>query len=249
MTLDHAGVTPNPARDRSIKLPREEPEEINPPTADARRCRLPAAAVEAPAAAALARLVGRPRVERRPHPGRRLRRAAPKGPAARRGDQDPARRSGSSCPDARRRARGGGSARARIATRTSGCSPAAAPTRSAPRSAKAAGPPASRPSVAARPTAPADLATAPAGDAVGEDRRVRRPAGPDRDRQHLHPRPARRGARSTTRTCSDEPGRCCTGAAPAPEKPPCAGGFKTNPGSTDPPGHAGDWLEQGRRRI
>jgi integrase len=34
MTLDHAGVTPNPARDRSIKLPREEPEEINPPSAE-----------------------------------------------------------------------------------------------------------------------------------------------------------------------------------------------------------------------
>jgi integrase len=34
MTLDHAGIVPNPARDRSIKLPREEPEEINPPTAD-----------------------------------------------------------------------------------------------------------------------------------------------------------------------------------------------------------------------
>ena len=33
MTLDHEGVTPNPARDRSVKLPREETEEINPPTA------------------------------------------------------------------------------------------------------------------------------------------------------------------------------------------------------------------------
>src|SRR5262249_40994187 len=33
MTLDHAGVNPNPARDRSIKLPREEPEEVNPPSA------------------------------------------------------------------------------------------------------------------------------------------------------------------------------------------------------------------------
>ena len=33
MTLDHAGITPNPVRDRSIKLPREEPEEINPPSA------------------------------------------------------------------------------------------------------------------------------------------------------------------------------------------------------------------------
>jgi integrase len=35
MVLDHAGVTPNPARDGLIvKLPREEPEEPNPPTAD-----------------------------------------------------------------------------------------------------------------------------------------------------------------------------------------------------------------------
>jgi integrase len=33
MALDHAGLTPNPARDRSIKLPREEPEQINPPSA------------------------------------------------------------------------------------------------------------------------------------------------------------------------------------------------------------------------
>jgi integrase len=34
MVLDHAGVAPNPARDRSIKLPRQEPEQINPPTAE-----------------------------------------------------------------------------------------------------------------------------------------------------------------------------------------------------------------------
>jgi integrase len=33
MVLDHAGVAPNPARDRSIRLPRSEPEEINPPSA------------------------------------------------------------------------------------------------------------------------------------------------------------------------------------------------------------------------
>ena len=33
MVLDHAGVQPNPARDRAVKLPREEPEEINPPSA------------------------------------------------------------------------------------------------------------------------------------------------------------------------------------------------------------------------
>jgi hypothetical protein len=35
MVLDHAGVRPNPARDRVIvKLPKEEPEEINPPSAE-----------------------------------------------------------------------------------------------------------------------------------------------------------------------------------------------------------------------
>jgi integrase len=33
MALDHAGLSANPARDRSIKLPREEPEQINPPSA------------------------------------------------------------------------------------------------------------------------------------------------------------------------------------------------------------------------
>jgi site-specific recombinase XerC len=35
MVFDHAGIRPNPARDRTaVKLPREEPEEPNPPTAD-----------------------------------------------------------------------------------------------------------------------------------------------------------------------------------------------------------------------
>lgn len=35
MTFDHAGVTPNPARDKVIvRMPRSEMEEINPPTAD-----------------------------------------------------------------------------------------------------------------------------------------------------------------------------------------------------------------------
>ena len=34
MLLDHAGVTPNPARDKHVRLPREEEEEMNPPTAE-----------------------------------------------------------------------------------------------------------------------------------------------------------------------------------------------------------------------
>jgi integrase len=33
MVLDHERVTPNPARDPSVKLPREEPEEVQPPSA------------------------------------------------------------------------------------------------------------------------------------------------------------------------------------------------------------------------
>jgi integrase len=34
MVLDHAGVTPNPVRDRQVRLPREDEDEINPPTAE-----------------------------------------------------------------------------------------------------------------------------------------------------------------------------------------------------------------------
>jgi integrase len=33
MVLDHAGVDPNPARDRHLRLPRRERQELNPPTA------------------------------------------------------------------------------------------------------------------------------------------------------------------------------------------------------------------------
>jgi hypothetical protein len=33
MVLDHAGVDPNPARDRNVRLPRRERQELNPPTA------------------------------------------------------------------------------------------------------------------------------------------------------------------------------------------------------------------------
>ena len=34
MVLDHAEISPNPARDRQVRLPREEREEINPPSAE-----------------------------------------------------------------------------------------------------------------------------------------------------------------------------------------------------------------------
>jgi integrase len=56
MVLDHAGVEPNPARDRRVKLPREVREEVDPPTAEhveaalrlvAPRYRLPLLVLEA----------------------------------------------------------------------------------------------------------------------------------------------------------------------------------------------------------
>jgi integrase len=34
MVLDHAGIEPNPVRAKTIKLPREQKTEINPPTAE-----------------------------------------------------------------------------------------------------------------------------------------------------------------------------------------------------------------------
>ena len=40
MVLDHVAVRPNPARDRRVKLPLEEPEEVEPPR-QRRGCWLP----------------------------------------------------------------------------------------------------------------------------------------------------------------------------------------------------------------
>ena len=119
MVLDYAGVDAEPGpRPVDVKLPREEPEELEPADRRARRGRLPADPVEAPAAAALPRLVGRARVARSTDARRRLRRAAPPCPAARRDDEDEAGALGRAAPRARRRARGAASARARTATPT-----------------------------------------------------------------------------------------------------------------------------------
>ena len=162
MVLDHAGLEPNPARDRSIKLPREEPRGDQPAERRPRRGRLPADPGQAPAGAALARLVRGARVERRPDAGRRLRRAPPAGPAALGDDEDAQGALGGAAPRARRARSGRRSRRARTATRTRACSPRAAPTRSAPsiaKACKAAGIPLWS---AARPAPPPDLAAAPA---------------------------------------------------------------------------------------
>jgi hypothetical protein len=56
MILDHARIEPNPARDKlTVRLPREEREQVQPPTAEARRGGRAPAAEALPAAGARAR--------------------------------------------------------------------------------------------------------------------------------------------------------------------------------------------------
>jgi integrase len=74
--LDYGNVDPSPARDRNVRLPHEETEELEPPARRARRGRLPDDPGEAPARALVARLVGRSSRQRRRDEGRRLRPAA-----------------------------------------------------------------------------------------------------------------------------------------------------------------------------
>jgi hypothetical protein len=191
MVLDFAGVTPNPARDRvTVKLPREEPEEPNPPAAAdvetvyrllPSKHRLAFLFLDHSGARVSAidkTLVGDYDESRRRV---RLRAATTKtrralwielpealadaleaelGP---REDRN---------PDGRLFPRSGADALRTAIAKAGRRDPAL---------------------VAARPAAPADLAAPPARRAVGSDRRVRRPAEPRRDGEHLHPRPDRRG--------------------------------------------------------
>ncbi len=216
MALDHAGVTPNPARDRTIKLPREEPEEINPPSADHVEAVYRLLPSKHRLAAALARLVGRPRLARSTSPwsATTTSRAGGSGYAPRR--RRPGGRSGSSStrrsPTRSRQRLGPREDRDPEARLFAGSGADALRTAIA-KACRAAGDPAL---VAARPAPPADLAAAPARHAVGADRRVRRPARPDRDREHLHPRARRRGRarlRRPARMSAAAPERC---------SPPCS---------------------------
>ena len=89
--LDFAGVEPNPARDKQrVRLPYEELEEMNPPTAAHVEAvyRLLVPAYRLPLL--VARLVRRARRLGRHAPGRRLRRARPPRPAAGVHDEDSA---------------------------------------------------------------------------------------------------------------------------------------------------------------
>ena len=177
MVLDHAGVDPNPARDRPVRLPARGAEEINPPTAE----HVEAVYRLLPPKHRLAllfldwsgaRVVGvdTTLVGDYDEPRRRvrLRAATTKTREALWVELPPV------LADAIEATLG---RRARTATSSARCSPAPAPTRCGRRSRRRARPPASR---CGRPH---DLATAGSrcctcAAAVGSDRRVRRPAGP-----------------------------------------------------------------------
>ena len=193
MVLDHAGRHAEPGARPVDQAAARGAGGDQPADRRARRGRLPADPVEAPAAAALARLVGRPRVERRPDARRRLRRAP---------------RSASGCAPATTKTRKPlwVELPPALAEALSGIAPAARgsrPGRAAVRVERRRRAPhvdregmqGGRDRRSGRRTicATAGSAAAPARRAVGADRRVRRAARPDRDRQHLHARSERRG--------------------------------------------------------
>ena len=142
MVLDHAGVSPNRARDRSIKLPREEREQINPPSAadiETVFGRIPA---EHRLALLWLVLVGRARLERRLDARRRLRRITPARALARSDHQDTDRALGGAPSGTGRSYRG--DAPAPALPRSRGCLPSRALTLCGPQLRKPARPPAFR---------------------------------------------------------------------------------------------------------
>ena len=197
------GRRPEPGpRPGAVKLPREERDELDPPTADHVEAVYRLLPSRAPAAAALARLVGRPRRLGRRAARRRLRRAAPPRPATRLDHEDPHGALGRAARRARRRARGHPRRRARTATRRhalfAGLGADALRTAIA-KACRALGDPAV---LAARPAPPADLAAAPAGPLLGRDRRVRRAAHALVSRATRTRTSCSMTARSTTAHCS-----------------------------------------------
>ena len=197
MVLDHVGVElDNPARDtacgcraRSRRRSTRRP----PSTCEAVYRLLPS---KHPAAAALARLVRRARLERRPRPGRRLRRAAHAVSACAPRRRRPAGALGRAAGRARRRARGdlaaarGSRPRARLFAELRRRRAAHR------RSRRPAGPPASR---SRRTTcATGDLAAAPARCRRGRRSPTSSVSAACHDGQHLH------------RTCSPTSASCIT---------------------------------------
>ena len=188
--LDYAKVDPNPARDRSVRLPSEETDELEPADRRARRGRLPDDPERASTAAALARLVGcsRRSASTRLWSATTTRPAAAFGCAvnnevatgavgrpprrARRGDRGDPAAAEDRDPEARLFAESG---------------------RRAPDLDREGVPGARDPAVvAARSAAPPDLAAPLAGPIVGRGRCVRRSAETLDHGRHLHARPGRR---------------------------------------------------------
>jgi hypothetical protein len=133
MVVDDAGVTPNPCRDKHVRLPREEPEEINPPTA----AQVKSVYRLLPSKHRLALLWldwsgARVSSVDLTLVGDSTSRAAACGCVRPR--RRPARRSGSTCTRSLPTRLSSNSARVRIATRTRACSRVPAPTRCGRRS-------------------------------------------------------------------------------------------------------------------
>jgi integrase len=236
MTLDHAGVAPNPARDRSIKLPFEEPEEINPPTAEQveavfrllpSKHRLPLLWLDWSGARVSAidlTLVGDYDEPRRRV---RLRASTTKTRKALWIEAHPdladaiERRLGS-CEDRDHEARlfaesGAEALRTAIA-----------------KACRATGIPLWSPHDL-RP--PSNLAPAPARRALGADRRVRRAARPHRDREHLHARPLRRDRgrlRKAARMRAGRHGGCGPRCGPRRRKAPICAVVLDQPAKREP---------------
>ncbi len=184
MVLDHAGLSPNPARDRQVRLPRGEVEEINPPSAEhveavyrllPSKHRLPLLWLDWSGARVSS--VDLTLVGDYDEPRRRVR--------LRGGDDEDAQGVvGRAPPGARRRARvasraARGSRPAGATVRRQRCRRAANVDREGLQGGG------DSPLVAPRPTAPPDQPLALARRGLGEDRRVRRAAQPVGDGRHL----------------------------------------------------------------
>ena len=81
MVFDHAGIEPNPARDKQVRLPREDEEELNPPTDDHVEAVFHLLPSKHRLAYSVPRPLGRPRRLDRHDARQRLRRAPPTRPA------------------------------------------------------------------------------------------------------------------------------------------------------------------------
>jgi integrase len=192
MVLDHGRVTPNPARDKlTVKMPREERRELHPPTAAhveavarllPKQYRLPALVLDA-TGMRIGELEGLTWGDV-DEPRQRLARFGRRG-------EDGTREVGPGPGRALRRRHAARGAR-RSCPRTaslSGLRRRSLPHRDHPRlhRGRRAG------VLAARLASPPRLAAPPGRDAVGADRRTRRPRRPRDDGSHLYPRRSRRG--------------------------------------------------------